>query len=87
MFHSSLQNLFEVFFPPDKVSLKRLTSEMLVQTQIRLYCCPALAETGLGQQLLAEFYNKKGTVILVQDWTGPDVSRTLRLQTFMTIGT
>ena len=36
-----------VYSFPYKVSLKVLTFEMLVQTQIRLYYCPLLAETGL----------------------------------------
>jgi hypothetical protein len=72
---------------PDKVSFNRQIFEMLVQTQILLYYCPLLAETGLAQQLLVEVYNTKGNAIPVQNWTGPDGSRTLRLSDIMTIGT
>jgi hypothetical protein len=55
----------------DWKGLKRLNFEILVQTQIRLYYCPLLAATGLGQQLQLEGYNRRGQAIPVQDWAGP----------------
>jgi len=60
---------------------------MLVQTQIRLYYCPLLAETGLGQQLLVRGFKRKAKAIPGQDRTGPEGSRTLGLSDIMTIGT
>ena len=86
-YFNCLYKFILVYSFPDKVSLKGLTFEVLVQTQIFLYYFPLLAETGLGQQLLVEGCKRKGPGIPVQDRTGPDGSRTLGLSDIMTNGT